>query len=276
MSDELTLYRDQALMPTTFDGLMHQADVLVRSGMLPAEVKSPAAAVAIMLKGRELNIPPMQAFSSIYVVKGKPTVSAQLMGALIFRAGHSYHVEELTNETAKITFQRKGGKPYMHSFTIKDAEAAGLAGSETWKKYTKAMLFSRCMSAGARIAMPDVIAGMYTPEELADPDTLVVDTETGEVIDVQPKVVSGPMTTETTITTAEKKNGKPTIKWSTAEGREAFLDMAVEHFGLTRNTILHAALGLDENQTLMDYTGTMSEASATIEAWKASYKAAEA
>jgi hypothetical protein len=39
------------------------------------------------------------------------------------------------------------------------------------------------MSAGARVAMPDVLAGMYTPEELADPDTVVVD-DAGEVIDV--------------------------------------------------------------------------------------------
>lgn len=31
--------------------------------------------------------------------------------------------------------------------------------------------------------MPDVLAGMYTPEELADPDTVVVD-DAGEVIDV--------------------------------------------------------------------------------------------
>lgn len=188
------MVRDEALLPTTFDGLMKQAQVLVKSGLLPQEVRTPEAAVVIMLKGRELDIPPMTALSSIYVVKGKPSISAQLMGALILRAGHAYHVDTLTNDKCVITFTRKGGQPYTHEFTMQDASAAQLAGSETWKKYTKAMLFSRCMSAGARIAMPDVIAGMYTPEEMTD--AVTVDAETGEVtpaaqvIDVKPVTVT--------------------------------------------------------------------------------------
>jgi len=98
MSDDLPVLRDTAIMPQTFDEMMKQADVLVKSGLLPQEVKTPAAAVAIMLTGRELGIPPMQAFRSVYVVKGKPTLSAQLMGALILRAGHSYKIVESSNE----------------------------------------------------------------------------------------------------------------------------------------------------------------------------------
>lgn len=167
MSNALII-RDEALMPATFEGMLHQADVLVKSGLLPDTIKTPAAAVAIMLTGRELGIPPMQAFRSVYVVKGKPTLSAQLMGALIRRDGHSYHVDELNDRRCVITFQRRGGRPYTHTFTIEEAERAGLAATATWKAYTKAMLFSRCMSAGARIEMPDVIAGMYTPDELTD------------------------------------------------------------------------------------------------------------
>ena len=179
MDTRLTL-RDEALMPTTFDGLLKQAQVLVKSGLLPDAVKTAEAAVVIMLKGRELDIPPMQAFASIYVVKGKPTIGAQLMGALILREGHSYHVDELTDQRCVISFTRRGGQPYTHSFTIEDAKRAGLLNNDTWTRYTKAMLFSRCMSAGARIAMPDVLAGMYTPEELTD--SVTVDTETGEIV----------------------------------------------------------------------------------------------
>ena len=185
MENRLTVIEDQAIMPQTFEGMMKQADVLVKSGLLPVEIKSPAAAVAIMLTGRELSIPPMQAFRSIYVVKGKPTLSAQLMGALIFRAGHSYSVVESTNDRCIIEYKRKGGETYRHTFTIEDAERAGLRASPTWKQYPKAMLFSRCMSAGARAFMPDVIAGMYTPEELAGP--VPVDPETGEVLAHSPQ-----------------------------------------------------------------------------------------
>lgn len=176
------MVRDEALMPSTFEGVLRQAQILVKSGILPLEIKTPEAAVAIMLMGRELNIPPMQAFRGIYVVKGKPTLSAQLMGALIFRAGHSYTIDSSTDTECVITFRRKSGETYTHSFTLKDATAAGLSGGGTWKAYPKAMLFSRCMSAGARAFMPDVIAGMYTAEELAEPETIQVDAQTGEVV----------------------------------------------------------------------------------------------
>ncbi len=182
MDNGMIVRNDEALMPSTFEGVLKQAQVLVKSGILPVEIKTPEAAVAIMLMGRELNIPPMQAFRGIYVVKGKPTLSAQLMGALIFRAGHSYSIDTSTNTECRITFKRKTGETYTHTFTMADAAAAGLAGTGTWKEYPKAMLFSRCMSAGARAFMPDVIAGMYTPEELAEPNAVRVDAQTGEVV----------------------------------------------------------------------------------------------
>ncbi len=190
MEDKL-IVRDEALMPSTFDELMRQADMFVKSGLMPIEIKTPQAAATIMLMGRELSIPPMQAFRGIYVVKGKPTLSAQLMGALILRAGHSYHVDKSDGTRCIITFQRRGSKPYVHSFTMDDAKRADITGNPTWGKYPQAMLFSRCMSAGARICMPDVIAGMYTPEEIADPNMVTVDADTGEVqvIDVTPKVI---------------------------------------------------------------------------------------
>jgi len=60
---------------------------------------------------------------------------------------------------------------------------------DNWQRYPKAMLWSRCMSAGARAFMPDVIMGMYTPEELAGGDGVVLDDD-GEVIDVVAKDVT--------------------------------------------------------------------------------------
>jgi hypothetical protein len=165
-----------------FDAMMRHADTLVKSGLLPVEIKTPAAALAVILTGQELGIPPMQALRSIYVVKGKPTLSAQLIGALILSRGHSYKIDVSTATECRITFTRRGGGTYTHAFTLTDATTAGIVSnpSEMWKKYPKAMLFSRCMSAGARAFLPDVIAGMYTSEELADPETVTVDAETGE------------------------------------------------------------------------------------------------
>ncbi len=188
----MILRQDDALMPTSFAGVMQMGDALFKSGLLPQEIKSGSAAMAIILTGRELGIGPMLSLRSIFVVKGKPTLSAQLMGALIFSKGHSYAIKRSDNEQCMIEFKRASGAAYTHTFTLEDAKRAGLTG-QTWSAYPKAMLFSRCMSAGARAFMPDVIANMYTPEEMASVTAAevvdavpMVDTETGEIAKSEP------------------------------------------------------------------------------------------
>lgn len=174
-----------------------QAGMLVKTGFLPDSIRTPEQAVAIMLKGRELGIPSMYALSNIVVIKGKPTCNAELMLALIYRdhGDHAMRVVDSTNERCLIAYRRKGwADEQEHQFTAQDAQRAGLMTTDTWKKYTAAMLRARCISAVARMAFPDSIAGMYTPEELgatvdiADGDAVVsapirADGETGEIFE---------------------------------------------------------------------------------------------
>jgi len=143
----------QSLFPASFADMMAQAEVLVKSGLLPETIRSAPAAVAIMMTGRELGLPPMLSFRAIAIIKGKPTLSAQLMGALIRRDGHSYRIIESSNVGCAIEFCRRSGEHYTHEFSLEDAKRAGLTG-DNWVKYPKAMLFSRCMSAGAPACTP--------------------------------------------------------------------------------------------------------------------------
>jgi len=191
--------RDEVLTPSTFAGIMQQAEMLVKSGFLPDHIKNAQQAAAIILMGRELDIPPMQALRSIYVVHGNPSANAQLMGALIRRAGHSYHVDTLTETECAITFQRDAysilNKPASYTHTVTMEEARRLHWHQdwdkqtrqwkdkfAWKRYPKALLFSRCLSAGARIEMSDAIMNIYTTEELDT--TVTIDQETGELVPV--------------------------------------------------------------------------------------------
>ena len=145
------------------------SEVLVKSGMLPAHIKTPQAAVAIIQKGRELGIQPMYALSNIVSIQGKPTANAELMLALIYR-DHGDNAITFThsdNTACAIAYARRSWKqPQTYTFTIEDAKAAGLLSNQTWQKYPAAMLRARCISAVARMAFPDSIGGMYTPEEL--------------------------------------------------------------------------------------------------------------
>jgi hypothetical protein len=158
------------------------------SGLLPAGVKNWQAAVISIQAGRELGIPPTVAIREIYVVNGRPTCSAQLMMALI-RAAHgagAIRIKESSADHCTIEYREPGWDGVSTlTFTMADAERAGLARKDIWKQYPRAMLRSRAVSEVARQAFPDAILGFYTPEEMGAPvdeDGRVI--VTGEVIDV--------------------------------------------------------------------------------------------
>src|SRR5947209_7245504 len=65
--------------------MLGMADAMLKTGLLPQTIKTPQAAVLLILKGAELGIPPMQALAQIVVVNGKPSLQSELMAALIYR-----------------------------------------------------------------------------------------------------------------------------------------------------------------------------------------------
>ena len=163
--------------------MKQQASELIKSGFLPSGIKTPEQAVAIMLKGRELGIPPMQALSHIHIINGKPTMSAELMLAQIMRLHPktkiSYPVR--SGEKCEVKVTREGSEASIFSFSIQDAQAAGLLSNPTWKKYPRAMLHARVVSEMARSLFPDAISGVsYTPEEMGASVN-----EEGQVIEVE-------------------------------------------------------------------------------------------
>jgi hypothetical protein len=88
-------------------------------------------------------------------------LGANLMAAAIKRAG-KYDYRSVVNETeARVEFRQRtasGGWETIGitSFTLEDAKRAGLSG-DNWRKYTKAMLFARCISTGYKQHCPDAL-----------------------------------------------------------------------------------------------------------------------
>jgi hypothetical protein len=176
-----------------FQTMKELAKMAVASGLIPSSINTPEKALIIMLKARELGIPPMQGFSSIGVINGKPAMSAELMLALLYRniPGFICNFVETTDKKCVIEAKRPNGKTTKFSFTMADAEAAGLAGKGPWKTYPSAMLRARCTSAMARAMGPDALSGVvYTPEELG----AVVDEEGN--IETLPEVSTQPENVE--------------------------------------------------------------------------------
>lgn len=179
--------------------MAQMAAQLIPTGFLPSSIKSEAQAVAVMLKGRELAIPPMYALSNIAIINGKPVVSAETMLALIHRDhGHkAIRVKDSSDKACTVQYRTPGWDDVSsYTFTIEQAAAAGLTGKNpVWKSYPAAMLRARCISAVARMAFPECIAGMYTPGELGD---AVQINDDGEITHVDEDGVI-----ETTVTVSE-------------------------------------------------------------------------
>lgn len=182
MTTDLARHTAQLPAADEWNTMLQMADVFLQSGLLPSSIKTPAAAVTIIAKGRELGIPALYALSKISIIGGKPACEAELMLAMIYRDHGDNAVIPVETDATHCTMQykRRGWSEYRtHSFTIEEARAAKLTGKDTWQGYPAAMLRARCISALARIGFPDTLGGMYTPEELG---ARVVVNELGEVV----------------------------------------------------------------------------------------------
>src|SRR5262245_58144478 len=73
---------------------MQYAKALAQSNLLPASYRQQPANVLLAIEmGESLGLVPIQAINSIHVIEGKPSASADLIAALIRRAGHKLRVE---------------------------------------------------------------------------------------------------------------------------------------------------------------------------------------
>jgi hypothetical protein len=177
-----------SLLPSVeeWQTMTQMAEALVASGLLPKHITTWQAALAVMQRGRELGVPPMYALSNILHLQGKPTANSELMLALIYRDhGDGAVIFTHTDETrCEVSYKRRGWTSRQrYAFTLEDAKRAGLLNNPSWLKYPAAMLRARSISAVARMAFPDSIGGMYTPEELGA--EVEVDAE-GQLVVVSP------------------------------------------------------------------------------------------
>ena len=143
------------------------AEQLVKTGFLPPQIKTAQQALLIIETGRELNIPPMEALRNIFIVDNKTALASQLMLSLIYR---SEKLEDIQikdgDKSCTVTMKRKGMSPYSVTFTEADARQANLLYKTNWKNYPSNMLRARAISMCARVTCPDIIANLYTPEEI--------------------------------------------------------------------------------------------------------------
>jgi hypothetical protein len=169
--------------PNEWVALSGLAEQLARSGLVPKALRGkPDDVMLVLLTGRDLAIAPTTAVNKIHVIEGKPTLSAELMCALVNRQpGMRIWPDPANDDKVAVAHALRDGVEMRFRFTIGDATRAKLTRKEIWAGYPQFMLWARAVSGLCRMAFPDVLAGVsYTPEEMG----AAVDPATGEVIDV--------------------------------------------------------------------------------------------
>ena len=146
-------------------GLEMFGNAICRSGMFGCESKE--AGIVFALQCVAENKPPLEMAKNYHLVKGKLTKRSDAMLADFRRAGGKVVWADLKNEEiqeAVFTFE---GQKTDASYSIEDAKRAGLVRSgSAWDKTPAAMLRARCISETLRAIAPEIVQGVYVPEEL--------------------------------------------------------------------------------------------------------------
>ena len=136
------------------------------------------AIMAVVLMGRAMGLEMMTSLNGFHVIEGKPCPSAMLIVACVLNSGKAEYFElvEKTETSATWETLRRGAKfgPKRHSFSTDDAHRIGLdrpsknGRDSNWVKYPGPMCIKQAGSELARMVYPDVVANVYSPDEIID------------------------------------------------------------------------------------------------------------
>lgn len=161
---EMTKYE-----PADLTQLIKYAQWMMNSELLPSHIKTPQDVVLLVQFGAGFGVPPMQAIQNLYIVEGKVTMGAHIaLGLAMSHPCCEYMMcTESTPERAVWEGKRTGHpKPTTVSYTIAQAEEARLIKKSNWQKHPAEMLRARAGMHLARLLFPDMLAGVYDPDEL--------------------------------------------------------------------------------------------------------------
>lgn len=178
--------------------LKEWATLAQHSGIVPSETTQ-SQAMAIVQIGREIGLSPFKSLRSIFFIKGRVSMLVQLQLALAKQHGVTVKKMEVEDDHTTITLKR-GEEEITTVYTQQDADTAGLtkvlpcSGIRTykgesyeckckkdpdyhkgaWQKTPKEMRTWRAIGNNLKIIAPDLVMGIYAPDEVESIDEQVI------------------------------------------------------------------------------------------------------
>lgn len=152
---------------------LRYAQEVSQADILPEAYKNrPSDILVAMGFGQAMGLSPMESLYRINVIKGKPTMSAELIAAQVRKAGHKLRItkdREHLSVTATIIRSDDPDSPFSETRDQQWAQNMGLTGRENYRKQPLTMLTWRAITAVAREACPEALYGVaYSPDEMYD------------------------------------------------------------------------------------------------------------
>jgi len=158
-----------ALQPSGQNSLRAFAADVASSRMFP-QITTAEQAIVVIAWGQNLGVPAMIALTQAYVVHGRVGWGAQFIAGLVKNnpSCEKFYVAETDDKHATIVYKRKGEPEGRYSFTIERAQKMGLIKpGGPWDKIPATMCRWAAMRECARMVWPDIVTGVYTPDEIA-------------------------------------------------------------------------------------------------------------
>lgn len=160
------------LQPSGVQSLLMLSRAFCEARCFP-NVANPEQVMVVAVIAQNLGIPMGIAMNHAYFVHGRLSWSASFIVALVRRSPdcETFYVSESKPDSATVTYKRKGEPQNKYTFTIAQARQAGwIKGGGQWDKRPDIMCRWAALRECARMVWPDVVAGVYMPDEITNGD----------------------------------------------------------------------------------------------------------
>ena len=156
---------------SSMEELANAGKLIARSGL--CGVKDEAGGFIVALACHQENMSVLDFPKKYHIIQGRVSMKADAMLAEFRSRGGRYKIVEASQTKAEILVTWEGATiPF--AYTMEDGRRTGDALApngklkDNWEKRPEAMLWARCVSRMVRMLCPEVVAGVYTPEEIMD------------------------------------------------------------------------------------------------------------
>jgi hypothetical protein len=153
------------------DAIQKMGEMIAGSGMFGCSKVEQGCVLAMtcLAEGKA----PLELAKTYHIIEGKLTMRSDAMLGRFLTSGGKVKWLVRTNEEVRAMWMHDGNEIEI-GCTVEEMKANGVALSgkgglkDNWRKFPRQMLTARCISEAVRLLAPQIVSGIYTPEEVQD------------------------------------------------------------------------------------------------------------